>query len=268
MSSFRPCGLLSFYPSLVIYFQRVCLFVQVIHPGLVYSFHSLQSWITLTLHLFVSFSVLTLPSSIWCNHWMWSHLHSGIVQTGLFLNVSLALWTRQNGHILLSSMILFLSSGASHQRPCTTKEAEHLRITRLQQAHISWLAFQWSQHWPKSPLASFNFLGLSWAVFFGPFVLTSWSWSVYWGSVAAMFSESFQFWSMTLQKGFFYILVHPQGPLFGPLFPISRWNQTHDAWQGCIERARNISAEANFSAILNYRQVSCDCPFNSSILKI
>ncbi len=31
-------------------------------------------------------------------------------------------------------------------------------------------------------------------------------------------------------------------------------------WE-CIERARNISAEANFSAILNFRQVSCDCPF-------
>ncbi len=29
----------------------------------------------------------------------------------------------------------------------------------------------------------------------------------------------------------------------------------------CIEQARNISAEANLSAILNYRQVSCDCPF-------
>jgi hypothetical protein len=29
----------------------------------------------------------------------------------------------------------------------------------------------------------------------------------------------------------------------------------------CIERARNISAKANFSAISNYRQVSCDGPF-------
>jgi hypothetical protein len=35
----------------------------------------------------------------------------------------------------------------------------------------------------------------------------------------------------------------------------------------CIERVRNISAEANFSAILNYRQVSCDCPFEGIILQ-
>ncbi len=45
-----------------------------------------------------------------------------------------------------------------------------------------------------------------------------------------------------------------------PEFGIKSENQKGGDLQ-CIERARNISAKANFSAILNYRQVSCDCPF-------
>jgi hypothetical protein len=42
---------------------------------------------------------------------------------------------------------------------------------------------------------------------------------------------------------------------------IAGWGWGEGPGVCCIERARNISAEANFSAILNYRQVSCDCPF-------